>query len=371
MAAKWGDPLQKLDKSWVSIEQRLAVWVVVLEISALVFWVSLKGLAAYYTPGGNVIGVIFRSILGAIILGGIAHLITRKKSAVLNGAVVTIAVFIGLALGPTWANTFGDWSTNMVGWLQNASALALIGGPRGLVTRLTLLVALLGGSMAASKGKHINIDVAVRYVPVAFVKPIAIVGMATASIVCFLASFGFVDSIAVTKFRAEAFRSCDTSPSGVCDTAVSERLGVVAEEMSTDFFLLRRQLSLDLSSFPRAIIGEPYDKYLTAKEWNAWVKEGGWNDHFPETAVASLILPEDDPKLTKMPMVTAPTTGEGRDLLIRDLNFILPFGLMVIALKFLLRILLALSGHVKIDPDAAHDDEDLKAGHEAPEGAAR
>src|SRR6185436_8904724 len=122
-----------------------------------------------------------------------------------------------------------------------------------------------------------------------------------------------------------------------------------------------RQLALDLRTLPRAIAGTPYDKYMSGRDWNAWIKDGGWEAHFPAEAVKSLYVGEDD---QKMPAVIAPTTGEGRDLLIRDLNFILPWGLFVIGLKFLLRIVLVLTGHVKIDPDAAHDDEDMTHAHD-------
>jgi hypothetical protein len=134
--------------------------------------------------------------------------------------------------------------------------------------------------------------------------------------------------------------------------------------MNTDLFLFGRQLSLDLKTFPRVLVGTPYDKYLTAPEWNAWVKSGGWEKHFPASSLGALIIPGDDPKVTKMPAVVAPDTGEGRDLLIRDLNFVLPFGLLVIGLKLLLRVVLVIAGQVKVDPDAAHDEEGLTHAHE-------
>jgi hypothetical protein len=379
--AAWGAPLLKIDKLWVRIEQRLAVWVIVLELFTLCAWVAVKGFAAYYTPGGNVVGVIFRSVVGAIVLGLIAHLITRKQKTVINGFAVTAAGFIGLLLAPSWANAGGEYASNISGWLQNASSLALIGGPRGLVTRLTLFLALLGGSMAASKGKHINIDIATRYFPKSWIKPIGMIGWFAAAIVCFAASYGFVDSIAVTKFRAEAFRSCDqrldrlestggpASPdrapmTGVCETAVSERLGVVVDGIGVDAFLLRKQIALDFRTIPKVIAGEPYDKYLTPQEWNRFIREGGWVPFFPEEAVRTMYVPEDDPTLAKMPMVFAPTTGEGRDSLIRDLNFVLPLGLLAIGLKFLLRILLVASNQVRFDPESAHDEEDLTHAHD-------
>src|SRR5437016_518187 len=66
---RWGVPLVRLDQLWTRIEQRLAVWVIIAEVGTLVAWVSVKGLASFYTPGGNAIGVLYRSILGAVALG--------------------------------------------------------------------------------------------------------------------------------------------------------------------------------------------------------------------------------------------------------------------------------------------------------------
>jgi TRAP-type C4-dicarboxylate transport system permease small subunit len=216
--------------------------------------------------------------------------------------------------------------------------------------------------MAASKGKHINIDLATRYIPLRLAPAVAIVGWLAAALVCFVGAYGFVDSIAVTKFRAEAFRSCSA---GVCETTVSERWAKAAEGMSSDFFLLRRQLALDVRSLPHVIAGRRYDEYLTAAEWNAWLDAADWAAHFPKEAVAGMRADESNTALRKVPAVIAPDTGEGVGLLIRDLDFVLPMGLLAIGLKFLLRVLRVLSGHVRVDPAAAHDDEDLKVGHDA------
>jgi TRAP-type C4-dicarboxylate transport system permease small subunit len=365
----WGLPLVKLDQKWTRLEQRLAVWVIVVEIVTLCAWVSLKGLASLYTPDGSAIGLIFRSVFTAILLGLVAHLATRKQQKRTNAIAVCISVMAGLLLGRAWVTIGVDWATNASSWLLNASVPSLVGGPRGVVTRLTLWVALLGASMAASRGKHINIDIATRYLPDKAITPVAIIGWIAAAVVCFAAAFGFVDSIEVTKFRAEAFAPCPSGKAGgeegaLCESSIGARIDKTLEGIRSDLFLLGRQMSLDVRTIPRVLIGEPYDRWMKASEWNAWIKDGGWESHFPKEAVASLIVPADDPNATKMPAVVAPDTGEGRDLLIRDLNFILPFGLMAIGLKFLLRVLRVLSGHVRVDPDAAHDEEDLTHAHD-------
>jgi len=58
--------------------------------------------------------------------------------------------------------------------------------------------------------------------------------------------------------------------------------------------------------------------------------------------------------------VPVPGTGEAAPgLLVRELDFVFPFGLLVIAMKLLLRIVLILSGRIEVDPDAAHAEEEL------------
>ena len=87
---------------------------------------------------------------------------------------VTSAVVAGLVLGRLWANAGVEYFSNVLNWMQNASLLMLIGGLRGVVTRLTLWLALLGGSIATAKGKHINIDVVMRFLTPKMRIPVAI-----------------------------------------------------------------------------------------------------------------------------------------------------------------------------------------------------
>ena len=58
--------------------------------------------------------------------------------------------------------------------------------------------------------------------------------------------------------------------------------------MGDDLFLLGRQASLDLESFPRVLVGVPYDKWMKAAEWNAWLDGADWTAHFDKTAVDAL-----------------------------------------------------------------------------------
>ena len=53
--------------------------------------------------------------------------------------------------------------------------------------------------------------------------------------------------------------------------------------------------------------------------------------------------------------IRAPYTHSGRGELINAANLVFPIGLFIIALRFLLRSLLALSGHVSVDPEDSGD----------------
>ena len=173
----WGDPLARFDKRWTNFESRLCAWVLMAEVAALCLWIALKGLSAEYQTSGegdkNVSGIVFRSLITATFLGLAAHRATRPRLAPTDKGfeqaeqrhrvVVTISVIVGLACGRLWANGGVGYFSNLLNWMQGASLLALIGGLRGVATRLTLWLALLGASIATAKGKHINIDVVMRF----------------------------------------------------------------------------------------------------------------------------------------------------------------------------------------------------------------
>jgi hypothetical protein len=241
----------------------------------------------------------------------------------------------------------------------------LVGGLRGLATRLTLWVALLGASLATSRGKHIHVDVFIRYVPAKLRIPTAIVGSLAGAIVCAVAVFGFVDYIGIAAFRVSATEPCPGDPNKSCDAPAGKKLAAMGREIDNDFFLLGRQASLDVKSLPRVIVGTPYDKWMKASEWNSWLDGADWTAHFDKSAIDALHMDPSAPDVARMPQVTVPGTGEdARGLLIRELNFVFPFGLAAIALKFALRILLIVSGHVRTDPEAELDDEALVHSHE-------
>jgi hypothetical protein len=134
--------------------------------------------------------------------------------------------------------------------------------------------------------------------------------------------------------------------------------------MGRDLFLLGRQMSLDLKTGPRVLGGNKYKDYLHPAEWNAWLKAGGWTDYFAADDVNGQLMDETDANATRLPIVNIPGTGEDTNgLLRRDADFIFPFGLLMIAIRFLIRSILAIAGYVKVDPDAIHGDPEILAAH--------
>jgi hypothetical protein len=371
--AAWAEPLERFDVAWQALESRLCAAVLIVEVASLTLWITLRGLSTDYVPGGNAGGLLCRSLLSAALLGGVTHLATRDRGEKIHRRAVVTAITLGLfVVGRFWAHTGVVWGSNLLNCLQNASVLMLVGGLRGVATRLTLWLALLGASLATSRGKHIHVDVLIRYVPVKLRVPTAILGSLAGAVVCAVAVFGFVDYIGIAAFRVSAMQPCPGEPTKACDTPTGAKLAAIGKEVSADLFLLGRQASLDLRSLPRVITGTPYDKWMKADEWNTWLDGADWTAHFDKGAIDALHMDPTLPSATRMPQVTVPGTGEdARGLLIRELNFVFPFGLAVIALKFLLRIVLVISGHVRVDPEAELDDPELVHAHERDDEAAK
>ncbi|MDP9150366.1 MAG: TRAP transporter small permease [Myxococcota bacterium] len=311
-----GAVLATFDDAWQRLEARLCAAVLVAEIAALTLWVLLRGLS------------------------------TVPLSAA--------------------------WSSNALNWLQNASTLMLIGGLRGLATRLTLWLALLGASLATSRRKHVHVDVFARHVPPRLRVTAVVVSFLAAAAGCTVAALGFLDYIGIAEFRASAVHPCPGDPGRSCEALPAEKLAVVARGVRSDFFLLGRQASLDARSLPKVLAGRPYDGWMTAAEWNAWLDGAPWTAHFDEGAVDALRMTASDPAARRMPQVTVPGTGEdARGLLTRELNFVFPFGLAVIAAKLLVRVGILLSDPSRGAPEPARDDDLGRAqgGREAPNEA--
>jgi TRAP-type C4-dicarboxylate transport system permease small subunit len=353
----WGDPLWRFDVKWQRLEAALCASVLVAEIASLTLWVVLRGLATDTIPGGGAGGLVCRSLLTMTALAIGVHLATRKKGGLAHTVGVSAAIVLGLVGGALWKHVGTTWSSNLLNWFQGASVLMLIGGLRGLATRLTLWVALLGASLASSRGKHIHVDVLLHYIPTKLRAPTAILSLVAGTLVCVSAAAGFTDYIAIAMFQVNAEQPCPDDAAKRCDVPTGEKMASMGKLVESDFFLLGRQASLDVRALPRVLVGTPYDGWMTAADWNAWLDSADWTAHFPKAAVeAQHADPGGPPRATA---VQVPGSGDARGLLARELDFVFPFGLLIIAVKFLLRILLILSGHVSLDPDDEFVDEGL------------
>jgi len=333
--AAWGEPLARADEKWTNFERWLCAIVVLLEIGALSLWVALKGLSS--PPGASAAGIVFRAITGSLLFGSIGYLATRKQSMTIRRSAAIAGVVLGLLMAKAWARVGVDWSANLLNWYQQASWLTLFGGLRGIGTRLTLLLALLGGSLATAAGRHITIDLITRFLGPRSRLPVAMIGWLGASIVCFGASWGFLDHIAIEDFGARA------------DYTVGQKMKTIGHGFSERWFILRKQVALDFKSFPHVVKGESYADWLSGAEWNAWLDGAGFAERYGKAAIEGLRIP---PEAKRAPMVVVPEKGEPRGELTHIANLVFPIGLFIIALRFILLALLALSGHKSTDPEA-------------------
>ncbi len=346
--AAWAAPLDRFDRAWTRLEAKLCAFVLVAELLTLVFWISMKALSSSGSAGP---GQVYRRLLAAVVLGLLTHRLTRAKER--SEYATTAAVVFGLVLGGALGDTGSAYFANLFSWMQNASILVFFGGVSELAKRLTLWLALLGASVATGQGKHITVDVVLRFLSPRARVPVAVLGWMTAAIVSAFGAWGFFDNLAVEEFHV---------PTTLSATA---KIDHVLEDTGRNLSLAGKQLSLDVRSLPRVLGGTPYAKLMTAAEWNAWVRDGNWS-RFAAEDVKALELPEDGTTEFRTPAVTAipGATEQIRMLLVPLLNLVFPFGLVVIALRFLLRSLLAITGWVDVDPDAAHGDADLEHAHD-------
>ncbi len=350
-AAAWGRPFARLDAAWTRFESLLCAGVLIAEILALCLWIALKGLSTP-TDAGNAAGLVFRSVLGAIALGLVAFGLTRKRSLSIQRTAVLGSITLGLVLGKAWQDVGVDYFSNVLNWLQDASTLTLLGGLRGVGTRLTIWLALLGASLATASGKHINIDVVMRFLRPKARVPVAIMGWMAAAAVCFGAVWGFFDHISIESFDVRA------------DDPAGQKISQVIRKTNEHRFLAFRQMELDVRTLPHVLKGERYDSWLKGREWNEWIEKGGWENHYSKEEVESLILPESAAEEIHTPLVVVPG-GANRGILAHDLFLVFPFGMLMIGLRFLLRCVLAASGHVKVVSEGEGEGEGSRRDEEA------
>jgi hypothetical protein len=358
--AAWGHPLARFDHRWTKVESSLLTFVLIAQILSLVAWVFLNGLTESVT---STAGVVFRVVILAATLGLVGFRASRvraaekpeeerdayQRNATLLGMALGLAVVLvwrrAAAAGAGPALSFDGavvkFFDNTKGWLQEGSTLTLLGGLRGLGTRLTLWLALLGGSLATASGKHIHVDVVFRFLPKKLRLPVTLVNYLFAASVCFAAVWGFFDHIAIESYGS---RSDDTA---------GAKIENAAHHIGNHLFFVRKQIGLDLRTLPHVLSGERYDEWMGAAAWNEWVDGAGYEPRFDAAKVKALRITEG----THPPFVQSPDGETTRSCLAHTLGLVFPFGLLAIGLRFLLRALLTLSGHYAADPDDAHREE--------------
>jgi Tripartite ATP-independent periplasmic transporters, DctQ component len=346
--AAWGRPFARLDKAWTKFEAWLCAIVLVLEVLSLSLWVALKGMSA--APGnGNYAGIVFRALAGATILCLIGYLALRKASRRSRRYAALTGFVAGIVLAKAWSHAGVEYSSNWLNWFQQASFLTLFGGLSKIGTRLTLMLALLGGSLATAAGKHITIDLITRFLNPKARTPVIIFGWVGSGLICIAAAWGFFDQIAIQDFGAQA------------NATAMQKVKTVADGADQDWFIARKQIDLDLITLPHVLKGQSYSNWLTGKQWNAWVDGAGFAARYGKQKTDEIKLPDD---ARRAPIVIIPEQGEPRGELVNDATLVVPFGLFVIGVRFFLLCVLTLSGHMLIDPEASMEGADIK--HDAP-----
>jgi TRAP-type C4-dicarboxylate transport system permease small subunit len=346
--ARWGEPLAALDGVWTRFEIWVAMLAFALEAFSMTLWVGLKGFSA---PSDHPSAIVFRAVTGAIVLGTAAWQVLRKQQLPVRRGATVAAVFVGFLLAKSWAGFGSSYASNVLNWYQQASCLTLLGGLRGVGTRLTMLLALVGGSLATGRGRHIVIDILTRFVSLRQRRAMALAGWVMSAAVCFTAAWGFFDHISIENFGANA------------EDGAGKKVAQVASQMGEDWFIVRKQIALDLKSVPHVIFrGQTYSDWLTGKEWNAWLDDNGFVERYGKEGTDGIRIPDDE---TRAPLVVIPGRGEPRGELISAAYLVFPIGLTIIALRFILRGLLVLSGHVSVEGEESEDwNEHARPGEE-------
>ncbi len=348
--AAWGLPLVRFERRWSWLESRLLFVALAALIVILCIWISLSGMSSP-VEAPNAGGTVYRAIVAATLLFVIGRLIGRRlKLSKWQLRVVGIAAMVlGCALAPLWRSAGIEYFTGWLNWLQEGSTVTLMHGLRGMGTRLTILVALLGASLAAASGTHINIDVVVRFLKPRWRKPVAVCSGLAAALVCFVASWGFFDYIAMEGYHVDS------------DAKTSVKISKVASGVGEQFFYFRKQVGLDLRALPAVISGKQWDAddRMNGREWNEWLESAGFVDRYSKEEIATLRAPDNALDEPRAPFVVQPGPKPASGLLIRGMDlFIFPPGFFLIGLRFLLRVLLMLAGHISADPDARTEEEE-------------
>lgn len=354
----WALPLVKLEQGLTWFEVRLLIGVIIALITSLVAWISVRAMSSPVESEDRA-GFVFRLFFGATVLGFVAFFTSArlKLSERASALSVTAAIAIGGALAPSWRSTGIEFFGHVQNWLQEGSSLTMFGGLRGVSTRLTILLAFVGGSLAAASGKHINIDLALRFVSPKLKLPVFVMQTLASAAFCVVAAWSFFQYIAITNFNVDR------------DTRSGEMVGKVSDMMGQDLFLLRRQLGFDIDALPHVLKGGKWDddSRLNGRQWNEILEQRGYRDYFTNEQVEALKAPDSALDGSRLALAIGPD-GQPRGQLVRSMNLTFVAGFLFMALRFLMRLGLVVTGH--IDMEGEHDtdpDDDPVRHHEREE----
>jgi TRAP-type C4-dicarboxylate transport system permease small subunit len=342
--ADWALPILRFDAAWTRFEERAIVVVLGVLTLVLCFWAGMKSMSeAVASPIAA--GTAFRALFGAVALGLGARLATRGRDEKARTWITVGAIAAGVLVAPLWRGVGINFFGGLLEWLQKGSFVNLFGGLKGVSTRLAVLVALIGGSLACATGSHIAIDVVVRFVPVSTRRPIAIASTLATVLVCTLAAWGFFDHVAITRMAAPA------------DAPASEKFSAVAHQAGNQFFLLRKQLKLDLAALPYVFASEKWNapERLDGAGWNAFLDEEGFAEHFDISKLradgAALEQPYE-------PNVGIPAFRVNPKMHITAVDLMWPIGFLVMAFRLLMRAALMGARQVKLQLEGEADDDE-------------
>lgn len=299
----------RLDAWWAKVELGTSLAVLAALVGSLIVWVALKGLSSR-TTDTFIAGLVFRATISATLAGVLGQWLW--KGSRLSWPLALFAA----ASSWLWRDAGADYFNNLLGWLQDGSLLTWFGGLRGLGTRLTLWLALLGASLATAAGRHVTIDAVSRSFGEAARRPLAYLGGVVAAAVCLMACWGFFDFSAVDGFKVSA-----GAPAG-------EKFSVVARGVARHLSLASRQVRIDLAMASKVLRGLPWSRSLSGAEWNELLGDD------PRL----LAQREIDPEALRSPLLSRPEEAS-RGLFVKDFNLIVPFGLLMMALRFVLWLL--------------------------------
>ncbi|MCC6523118.1 MAG: TRAP transporter small permease subunit [Polyangiaceae bacterium] len=377
--------LLRFDHAWTWLEARLLFAVLAALILVLCFWISLNGMKDP-VEGPSKAGMVFRAVFGAAVLGLGTRFAVRKSKLSDRGraVVIGVAVVAGLALAPVWRRLGVSYASNFYAWFDSGSSLALFGGLHGVSTRLTVLLALLGGSLAAGSGSHINIDLVVRFLPLKWRRFVHVLGSLATAAVCLVASWAFFNYVAIESYHARL------------EMTAAERIGHVVKRVGDQMFLWRKQIGFDFGALGNVLQGKDWDddgartEEITAlreriageteearkqslrdeladvvahpreprmngRQWNEWLEGAGFAERFGPESLATMRAPDDALDKARTPFVVLPEGGNAMGLLVPTMNLLFPFGLFMIALRLLLRALLVTLGLKSAEPEGSEE----------------